>query len=200
MLYDELTNKFYVLASYGGSIYSFYDVDGVLVLEDVHIIPEIKDSYIRSINIIDGYMYFVSGPNAITKIDYQNDWLVVDQYDIPDELWGMNYIIKIEDYYYMTIYTDKNWDTSYATIIRTVDLDGIMDGNYEIIYEQMGLSGVPYFINYFDNKYYITEIDNASGIRSFEIIDNQICNMEIIYFEGKVSQDSINRKEMKFRN
>ena len=89
---------------------------------------------------------------------YRGGFRFEESYPVPDELSGMNQICKIEDEYYITVNTGKTGSVDETTIVRTNDLSKVITGEYEILYDVMGFVGQPYFITYFDDKYYITEI------------------------------------------
>ena len=64
----------------------------------------------------------------------------------------------------------------------------------------MGFVGQPYFITEFDDRYYITQISatKGNGIKSFEVIDNEVTNIIDEFYWDDVSEKSIERYEAKY--
>lgn len=69
VLYNAENQTFYVIGSTSGIVYSFKNQNGELTLTDQCQLTEIQDSYVRSINIIDGDLYTVSGPGKIFQYE-----------------------------------------------------------------------------------------------------------------------------------
>lgn len=188
--YDEETGLFYVLGADNGELFAFRNENNTLVQEQ-HITFENQISgYTRTFSIIDGYMYIVG--NSIYAVDYKNGYSVIAAYSIPEEMQGTVGLCKIQDYYYLTVYTDSNYRKTPA-FIRTTDLSSIEPGNYENIYDELGLTGTPYMITEIDGRYYVAEVDQANGIVGFDVVDNAICNVNNLYFFGNANMESVVR-------
>lgn len=201
VVYDEINKLFYAIGSMDGTIYVFENQSGTLVLQRRNQLSELVGGYVRSISIIDGCLYTVSGNSIICKYDITREGFTLNAtYQVPDEFVGMNQIVKIRDYFYITINTDINGDVSKTNIVRVKDLNQLAKGEYESLYDSMGFVGQPYFITYFDEKYYIAQISatKGNGIKSFEVIDNEIKNVTDIFYWEEVLEDSINRYESKY--
>lgn len=198
ILYDDVTDYFYAICSTSGEVLILSNKNGKIVIVDKVVIEELSKSYTRSFNIIDGKFYTVSGNGFINIINYLDmSFDVQESYKVPDELFGMNYITKIEDYFYITSYTNLMGEIS-PKFVRIKDLSMLEESKYEDLYEIFGFIGTPYYINNFDNMYFITEIDASSGVKSFEVINNEIMNItELYYFDG-VSLESLERKQSKY--
>lgn len=106
----------------------------------------------------------------------------------------MNDIAKIGDYYYLTSTAGINGVIA-PKIIRTTDLSRLANNEFEDIYSYLNFKDIPYFINYFDNTIFISEIgDNFNGIVSFKPIGNTINDVAKLFeFEG-VSSKMLLRK------
>lgn len=65
VLYDEEHDCFYAIASMLGNLYEFKDIDGSLEWTNTYELSEIAGSYARTISIIDGQLYTVSGSRKI---------------------------------------------------------------------------------------------------------------------------------------
>lgn len=195
-IYDDTLERFLTLSSDGGVIHVFREQNGQLELEETWQFQELQGSYIRSMSVIDGYLYLTCGPGYVTKIDYLKESVeIVDTYPVTPELYNMNYIAKINDYFYCTI--NVTGEDQHSDIIRTKNLESLEEGRYESLYQSMEFEGTPYFISCFDDKYYVTEVgeNGNNGIRSFEVTsDDKIQDVEKIFFFQEVSESSRMRK------
>ncbi|MBW7476115.1 hypothetical protein K0T92_15320 [Paenibacillus oenotherae] len=184
-IYDPSTEKFYVLTSTSQNMYVLSNQNGKLVIDKQVHLAFLEQTYTRSFSIIDDKMYFVSGPNKITIVDYINkDFEVAMQYDVPQEYSAMNDIFKIDDYYYISSYPEK--------LIRLKELSRF--DSAENIYDELQFKGTPYYFSTFDNKFYVTEIDSHSGIKSFTIQNGSISDVETINDSGPADDLVLQRK------
>ena len=183
VLYDEEHNCFYAIASTLGKLYEFKDIDGILKWTNTYELSEIVGSYVRSISIIDGQLYTVSGPGKIYKYSIDDDFSLLGEYDVPDDLYGMNNLKKIGSYYYITVNSDINGNLDVAKIIRATNLKDLSSGNYEILNTPLKIEGQPYYITEFDNSYFLTEIseNGINGIIRFNIDNDIISSVEKIW-------------------
>lgn len=196
--FDENTKAFYVISSMEGKIYIFKNNNGKVEITNIKLVSEINNTYTRSFNIIDGYMYFVSGGGYIRKVNYiDGTFEVIESYKVPDNMAGMNFIEKIEDYFYISSYTNINGAIS-PMFIRTQNLSELINENYEDLYNLFGFEGAPYYISKFDNKYFVTEVDMTSSIKSFEVNNNQISNIKTYYYTKGNTIQSEQRKKSKY--
>lgn len=187
---------FYILASTSGTVSEVVIKDQQLEAIATHEIEGI--SYARSMSIIDNKFYIPTGDGKIYEMD--DDWNLQQIYQVSDDIGGMNYITKIDDYFYITIYTGRDYDKSFGSrILRCRTLENLENNNYEDLTEKFGIKGTPYFISFFDDKYYLTEIDAAQGIYEFEVEDNNIKNIRAIYKYPRVNQVMKNRKQAVFK-
>lgn len=187
VIYDPETQLFYSI-SWNGRIDVFKNNNGHITIDNTVHIKEIENSYVRSINIIDGYLYISSGPMAILKVNHKNNFYIEERYPVPEMLSGMNYITKIEDYYYLSSCTDSKGKIK-PQFIRFMRFEQLTNGEYEDLYNKFGFEGSPYYISHFDDKHFITEIagkDNSIySIKEFSVIKNEIKNIKTLYkFEG----------------
>ena len=146
-------------------------------------IPELYGIYVRSFTIMEDEIYLVSGHNNGQIICADIDTLAVKKsYTVPGEIAGMVQLVKIQDYYYITVSTDNTENQDYATIIRCDSLEDLSAGIYEDVYGSFGVSGgTPYYITQIDGRYYMAHHRTAQNIIAFDVIDNEICNVEVIY-------------------
>ncbi|MGE7940617.1 hypothetical protein ACQKNB_00880 [Lysinibacillus xylanilyticus] len=196
VIYDDFTNAFYVIAT--PSIYCFKkDSEGYLYLDYQKELSFMTGGYVRSIRIIDGLMYFVSGRSKIVVTNYRDkSYSILNEYTAPDELAGMNDIAKVGNFFYLTATQNVEGDIA-PMIVRTYDLSRLMSGNYEDLYNVLGFKNTPYFISVFDNKVFITEIGTESnGIYSFEIEDVNLSNIEKVFKFGAPDSESVKRRDI----
>ncbi|MEK0314811.1 hypothetical protein [Cohnella sp. 56] len=186
-VYDPSTRKFYVLTSETQNIYTLSLKNGKVVIDSKKNLPYLEAAYVRSFSIIDGMMYFVSGPNQILVANYKDGtFSLQEKYDVPAGYRAMNDIKKIGSYYYITVYSKQ--------FIRLKDLSDFSQA--ENIYNVLGFKGVPYYMSYFDGRIYITEIDSYSAIRSFKASGDEISKIEVMHDYGAPNAAVLNRKKI----
>lgn len=192
--YDERYKLFYVIASTDAKVYVYKNEGNYLKFKTINRISQIENSYVRSLSVIDGKIYTVSGPQRIHQfsVDKNGQMKFEMSYVVPDAFAGMNQIVKIEDYYYITVNTDISGSVSNATILRVTDLGDLEKGKYDELYNQFGFEGQPYFITNFDGRYYITEIsaERGNGIKSFQVSKNDIRDIHTLFYWDDVTQKS----------
>ena len=196
VVYDESKDRFLVIGSIVGKIYIFKNRNGTLEWSDTVTLPEIQSSYVRSISIINEQLYTVSGPGKLFVYDMTDtDFILNKAYDIPDCYFGMNQVVKIDEYYYLTVNTDNQGNVAAATILRVKDLDDISKGQEENLYETLGFATQPYFITHFDNRYFLTEIsaEGENGIVSFDIHNGTISDVQWLFRFSTPLNSSIDR-------
>ncbi|SFU42141.1 hypothetical protein [Butyrivibrio sp. M55] len=189
-VYDEATDTFYVWSSMTGELFCFRTDDSTnrVYLTDKRKIDSLDGIYIRSFSIIDGDIYLVSGVSeegaeaTVLQCDLAT-FEIKQVYAVPDELAGMVQITKIQDYYYISVSTDKAGNQDVATIVRTKSLEDLAAGEYEDIYSTYFLGGgTPYYISSVGDTYFLTEhrlTDHA--LWSFKVEDNEITDVQPIF-------------------
>ena len=183
VIYDEKTDTFYVWSSLTGEMYLFRHEKGSsrMYLTQTRSIPELDGFYVRSFTIIDDRIFFVSGNLNIIEADLDS-FEILNRYPVPDKIAGMIQLTKIEDYYYITVSTDLMADQSAATIIRTKDLNSLINGEYEDIYDKFVGGGTPYCISMIDDTYYLCEHRiPGHSIWSFKVRDNELIDITDVY-------------------
>lgn len=184
-IYDPKTKAFYVLTSTTQNMIVLTEKNKkVDIIKKVNL-KFLKETYTRSFSIIDDKMYFVSGPQKIIVTDYlKGNFEVEKEFIVPNNVSEMNDIKKIQDYFYISIYPES--------MIRIKDLTNFH--NVENIYKKIGFKGTPYYINSFDGKYFITEIDSSSGVKSFRVTNNEIMDIKTINDSGSADEKVLKRK------
>ena len=183
IIYDAPTDTFYAWSSMSGEMYLFrHDPDeSCMYLSEIRSMEQLDNVYVRSFTIMGDEIYFVSGNSSILRADLDT-FELLETYPVPDSMAGMIQLTKIQDYYYITISTDITGDQDYATIVRTRDLSGLMEGNYEDIYETFIGGGTPYYITAFDDAFYLTEHRlPGHSVWRFRVQDNELTDVETIY-------------------
>ena len=182
--YDTETERFYILSSMSGELYVFCQEDALseVRLEQVLQIPDMQDVYIRSFTIDGAEIYFAASNGTILRTSLE-DLTLLETWTLPDELAGLVQVVKLGDYFYLTISTDKTGNAEYATIIRTKDLSYLQDYGYLDLYETFAGAGTPYYISAFDGHYYLTQHCNVPGhgVWQFDVEGNELTNVTILY-------------------
>jgi hypothetical protein len=187
VIYDTETAAFYVIASNSQQIVKLKRQGDQLFIEYIKDLPLLAGAYTRSMSIIDGYMYFVSGPGKVIKTRYIDDsYDVVATYTVPPMLHSMNDIFKIGDFYYLT--------ATPQAIIRTRSLESMQNGEYENLYQTMSFNGTPYYITAFDGRYYIPQVTEYSGILSFTEQGGDIVDIQTLFDFGEPTEADIAEK------
>lgn len=183
--YDEKRKTFYAWSSITGEMYYFKrdTATNDIYIEKVLKIDELFGVYVRSFTIIGDEIYFISGHNNEKLIRANADTLeILETYPVASEIAGMVQVIKIQDYFYLTVSTDNQENQDFATIIRTKDLHSLANGEYEDIYEKFGISGgTPYYITKIEGRYYMTHHRTGENIVVFDVINNEIENVKVLY-------------------
>ena len=184
MAWSSITGEMYFIkretAPNDKGIYPVY-------IEKVLKIEELYGVYVRSFSIMEDDIYFVSGHNnqKIIKAEISadgNSFVVKASYMVPDKIAGMVQLTKIQDYYYITVSTDNQENQEYATIVRCKSLEELEQGSYQDIYSSFGISGgTPYYITEIEGRYYLAHHRTSENIIAFDITNNEICNVEVIY-------------------
>lgn len=188
--YDEKRKYFMVWSSITGEMYYLgYDETGMqLEIKHISKIEELFGVYVRSFSVIEDSIYFVSGHNNQKMIKVNADALaqgtleIEEYYPVTDEIAGMVQMVKIQDYYYISISTNHQENQDYATWIRTKDLATLAEGEYEDIYACLGIAkGTPYYITQIEGRYYMAHHRTNENLIGFDIYDNEIKNVEILH-------------------
>ncbi len=188
--YDEERGWFTAWSSITGEMYylSYNESGTALEVDHISKIDELFGVYVRSFTVIEDSIYFVSGHNNQKIIKVNADALangvveIEEYYNVTPEIAGMVQLIKIQDYYYISVSTDNQENQDYAAWIRTKDLNTLAVGEYEDVYACLGISkGTPYYITEIDGRYYMTHHRTTENLIGFDIVDNGICNVEILH-------------------
>lgn len=183
IIYHKQTDTFYAWSSESGEMFLMRrdPADNRMYLTAVHSIPSLNGIYVRSFTIMEDRIYFVSGNSSIIEADLAT-FEIQKEYPVPDALYGMIQLTRIDDYYYITNSTDIAGNQDYATMIRVKNLEDLASGQYEDVYHNFIGGGTPYYITQIDETYYLTEHRiPGHSIWSFQVTDNMITNVQTIY-------------------
>lgn len=192
--YDAKNQMFLAWSSITGEMYFIKRADAPnqngyysLYIEKILKIDALYGVYVRSFTVIEDEFYFVSGHNnqKILKavIDDSGDGFeILAEYPVADQIAGMVQLIKIGKFYYITVSTDNQENQDFATILRTDNLEKLVDATYEELYNQFGVSrGTPYYITEIDGRYYMAHHRTNENIIAFDINEDQIEHVEVLY-------------------
>ena len=188
--YDEKRDWFMVWSSITGEMYylGYNAADTALEVKHVSKVDELFGVYVRSFSVIEDSIYFVSGHNNQKIIKVNADAFakgsceIEEVYPVTGEIAGMVQLVKIQGYYYISVSTDNQENQEYATWIRTKDLNTLANGEYEDVYDELGIAkGTPYNITELEGRYYMAHHGTQENIVAFDVIEDEICNVEILH-------------------
>lgn len=188
--YDAATEKFYGWSSKSGQMWVFKRSkdDKKVFLDESYNIPALKDVYVRSFTFCDDKAYFVSGVGGSCSIfeTTTDTFDVLREIPVAPEIGGMVQMIKIQDYYYITVSTSLYGEQELRNIIRTDSLDHLQVTQYESLYDELigtEYPGTPYNITYVNGEYCISVHREGLGapVVHFQVEDNQIVNVGTYY-------------------
>lgn len=182
IVYDEPTGLFYAWSSMTGEMYLFRRKPDTaeVYLENIMRVPELYGKYVRSFTIEGGTIYFPCvHSSSIVAVD-KSTFKVKNIYPVPENIAGMVQLTRIQNYYYLTVSTDINFDPKGANIVRARTLADFSTGNYESVNKKFGGDGAPYYISSADGSYFTVVIrttGRACGYK-FDVVNDELCNME----------------------
>lgn len=181
--YDTESNLFFAWSSMTGEMYIIKreDTSGIMYIDEIRCINELRDFYVRSFSILGDKILFPSGNNCYMIIADKNTFAVLERFPVGASISGMSFATQIGDYFYLSISTDYYGDHIAARLIRTSNLVTLAENAYEDLNMYFPELGVPYYINYFDGNYYITNHERKKSIFKFQITDNVIHDISSVY-------------------
>lgn len=198
--YDSETESFYVIGSRSQTISRLVADGDELELKYTDELPFLEGRYTRSMSIIDGTMYFISGPGVIHQTYHRDDtYNILDSWEVPHPQREMNDIFKVGDQYFLT--ATHNWiDAEFDpenTIVQCQDLADFAAGECVDRKEELGLDGAPYYLSKIDGWIYVPQVFQYSGIVRFRLDENgDIRDIETLYDSGTPTPES---KHERFR-
>ncbi|WP_256759155.1 ATP-binding cassette domain-containing protein [Cohnella sp. WQ 127256] len=196
VIYDSVHKRFYGISASTQEAFVLKNDGKDIIVEKVVRLDYLGTAYVRALSLIDGNIYFVSGPGKITVAKSSDlSFDLIGEYIVPFELQGMNDIAKIGSYFYLSVYQNGNGDIK-PRLVRVKDLNQLLN-SYEDVYSLLELKGVPYYFSFIDDRVFLTEIDTYSAIRSFKVVDDQIVDLKVHYDCGSSDEFSRKRRKMK---
>lgn len=160
-------------------------------------LPFLHGKYTRSFSVIDGKLYFVSGPSCITETSFpvnnEDAIEVIRTYKTPGILGGdnaMNDVFRTSDgWWYLS-------STLGEALIRAKSLSALEAGQIEDVKATIGLKGTAYYLPEFDNRIWLTSIYKEDGIFSFRHDDDgAIVDIQTHFLRGPMTETDILRKK-----
>lgn len=181
--YDEATQSFLVWSSMTGEMYVMKrePQTGTVCIQEIRQIKELVDFYVRSFTLAGDQILFPSGNNCYMIIADKETLEVQERFPVTEEISGMAFVQPIGNYFYITVSSDLGYDQSKATMIRTKDLSSLASGAYEDIYDKFPTKGIPYYIDYINGLYYMTNHGSEKSIWRFAVEDNLISYVSYLY-------------------
>ncbi len=198
--YDEETESFYVIGSRSQTISRLVVADGgdILELKYTKDLPFLEERYTRSMSIIDGKMYFISGPGRIHKTRHRDDsYEVVETWTVPSGKHQMNDLFKIDGTYFLT--NTFNWADDDIeprnTIVQCDDLADLAEGDCIDRRDQLEIKGAPYYLSEIDGRIYVPQAFQYSGIVSFRLDEEgELYDIRTEYDTGPPSDASLDER------
>ena len=187
--YDPDSRRFYALCSTGGIIMTLIAKDNTVFVERMDTLNFLSDHYVRSFNIIDNNMYFVSGrnqrPPKIYQVDYKRGYCIKDSFLVPNELSNTNYIAKVGNYYYITSLSDSTADELNPNIVKVQNLGDLTRvGGYRLYDSLNFMRGAPYYITHVNGHVYVAFISDVNGIKELTFCgDSIVANRDVFLFD-----------------
>lgn len=193
--YDLHTNRFYALCSNGGIVMTLSANNNTIGIERLDTLSFLADHYVRSFNIIDGDMYFVSGrnqrPPKIYQVDYQNSFCLKDSFLVPNEISNTNYIDKVGSNFFITSLSDSTANELAPNIVKVSDLKQLSGGGYISMYDSLNFEGgAPYYMTHIDGHIYIGFISDVNGIKELLFDDDRIIKNRNVFLFDHISASS----------
>lgn len=159
IIYDPATEIFFTITSGDQTLHVIKNKGMILEIERSIKLHFLKNSYCRSISIIDDFIYFTSGGGSVFQTSYVDGELaLIKSFSTPVGFESMNDVYKSKSgWFYFT-------STSGRMICRSKSILSFSKGQYEDLSETIGLSGTPYYLSEFDDRLYVPQITEHSGI------------------------------------
>ncbi len=161
VLYDPGVRAFFVLASESQQISRLRTQGADLIVEHTRHLPFLNGAYTRSMSIIDGRMWFVSGPGAVIVVNHRSgNYDVLETIPVSHRYASMNDLTRIQGVYYLTATMNR--------MARCADLVALREDRCESVYEAFGLRGNPYYFSQFDGQVFLGEVAGRDAIVVFQ--------------------------------
>lgn len=181
--YDYDTGLFYAWSSMTSEMYCYQKIPGTKQLEllETKCIPALKDCYVRSFTLLGEQILFPAVErSSIVAVD-KHTFEILDEYTVPEALAGMVQISIVDDSFFLTVSTDRQYNLQASCVIRAETLDDLALGNYTNLYNLFGNDGTPYYVSHFDDAYYMIHENAAPSIYRFHAKDGAIFDVRKMF-------------------
>lgn len=184
--YDQKEDTFYVWSSMTGQMYLLKmtgkSEEARLAVSGILALPEYKGKYVRSFYVMGEYILFPSGvdSNYLLLADRKTLTPII-RFPVTQDIAGMADVMIAGPYFYITVSTDALGNQTKAKIIRTSNLATLAKGKYEDISEQFTGLLVPYYFTQIDGHYYMTATGSKASLYRFDVTNNGLTNIEVVY-------------------
>lgn len=178
--YDHTNEVFYVWSSMTGEMFLYKRTPGTksVTLLETKSIPELNNCYVRSFTIMGDVILFPAVERSSILMVNKDTFEIMNEYPVADSIAGMVQISVVDDYFFLTISTDKQYNLQASTVIRAKNLEDFSTGNYENLYHLFGNNGTPYYVSCFDGSYYMIHENAAPNVYRFHAKDGSICDIK----------------------
>jgi len=188
VLYDFPNKQFLVVGSMDQSIHICIEKDGKLMVVFQREVTQLEKQYCRSITIKDDVLYFV-GSNDILMFELKRHALgeMIRKIKLNEKYTGSNDLFFLDDSAGLLTSTPK-------TIVSFKSLSDLERGTAADL--SLLFRGTPYYIERFDNKVWIPEINEHSAINFSNSLDSNSLKIEKLFDFGPPHQSSLIRKSV----
>jgi len=181
--YDYETNQFYAWSSMTGEMYLFQRIPGTETLELVEVksIPELDGCYVRSFTISGNVILFPAVERSSIIMADKYTFEILNEYPVPECIAGMVQISIIDNAFFITVSTDKQYNPQAAAVIRTQTLDALSTGNYTSLYRTFGGNGTPYYVSHFDGAYYMIHENAPPNVYRFRADNGSVYDIKGLF-------------------
>ncbi len=200
VVYDEDRDMFWVLVGNTPELYGIKPVNDHM--EQCYQLGSgiLQFEYARSMRMIHNKFYIVSTGGIIEELAFENgEFMFENTYTVPSKYCRMNDMIFLDGYFWISVYGSDSGASPALLKIRS--LEDFATGEYEDVYDELGMKGIPYFFSVIDKKMCIPEIDTYSRIVLYDVQDGELRVSRVLYDFGKPKREDIlydNRHEPEF--
>lgn len=178
IVYDAVSETFYVWSSMNGEMYLFRRdaAAGGLYLTEVKTVDALKNTYVRSFSFDHEArtLTFVSGvpapgadASAFTPeivICDADSFEIKERISVPEEIAGMAQIVPLPVGFLITVSTDRHGDQSVSDILFAESLQDLTEGRFTRLYrDHFPGDGTPYRFREIDGTLYLCDHRPGDG-------------------------------------
>ena len=181
--YDYETGLFYAWSSMTGEMYLYQKIPGTKQLEllEIKCIPELQNCYVRSFTLLGDIILFPAIERSSIIAADKYTFAVLNEYAVPEMFAGMVQISIVDDSFFITVSTDRQYHPQTSTVICAKNLEDFALENYTNLYSIFGNSGTPYFVSHFDGAYYMIHENTAPSIYRFHANEGIISDVKKMF-------------------